>query len=114
MSRATIVLFVMPGCGACEDYKPRFERLVKSFQAHGQPLVYYKNGMQLAPHQIPIVVLDAASADPSIVGLADSYKVEGMPTTLLLTHNARPAQLLGAVSDEEIHQLLVSACLAAR
>lgn len=113
MSRATIILFVMPGCEACEEFKPRFERMVKTFQAHGQPLAYYRN-KPLAPGQIPIVVLDATSQDPSVVGLADAHKVEGMPTTILLTHNAKPVQLLGSVPDEEIHALLVSACIANR
>lgn len=112
--RAVILLFVMPGCEACADFKPRFERMVKLFQQHGQPLVYHTNGRIHGARSIPIVVIDATSEDPSVVGLADAHKVEGMPTTILLTHNAPPAQLLGSVDDNEIHVLLTSACLANR
>lgn len=88
--------------------------MVKLFQQHGWPFVYHRSGQTHGAKQIPILVLDATSQDPTVVGLADTHKVEGMPTTILLTHNARPAQLLGSVTDEEIHGLLTSACLAAR
>ena len=112
--RAVILLFVMEGCEACADYKPRFERMVKLFQQHGQPFVYHAKGRIHGARQIPIVVIDATSNDPSVVELADAHKDEGMPTTILLTHNAPPAQLLGSVTDPEIHELLTSACLANR
>jgi thioredoxin-related protein len=112
--KSIIVLFVMPGCHACEEFKPRFERMVKGFQSYGQPLVWHSNGRDPKPGTIPIVVLDATSEDPSVVGLADSYKVEGMPTTILLTHNAKPQVLLGGIDDVELHALLTSACLANR
>lgn len=114
MQKAVVVLFVMPGCDHCAEYKPRFERLVKAFQDHGHPFRYHRNGQHHAPSVIPIVVLDGTSQDPSVVELANAHKVEGMPTTLLLTHNAAPVQLVGAVSDEELHAALVSAVLAAR
>ncbi len=110
--KAIIIVFVMSGCPACAEYTPRFERMVKTFQAHGQPLVYHQNNKAPAPGTIPIVMLDGASADPSVVALADYYKVEGMPTTILLTHNAKPAIKLGGVDDVEVHELLKSACIA--
>lgn len=113
-SRAVIVVFVMPGCHACEDFKPRFERMVKLFRDHGWPFNYHRGGPIEAAKGIPILFVDATSEDPTVVQFADSHNVSGMPTTILLTRNAKPAQLLGAVSDEEIHGLLTSACLAAR
>lgn len=104
----------MDGCGACEDFMPRFEKLIAGFQAYGQPLIYYQLGMPLQPGTIPVIVLDGASEDPSISSFADQHTIEALPTTLLLRRNAKPAKLEGAIDDKEIYNALVSACIANR
>lgn len=109
-----MIVFVMEGCPACEDYKPRLAQQVAAFQGHGQPFVWYQPGMPLMPGQIPVIVLDADSEDDSVVSLADQYGVEGLPTTLLLRRTAPPAKLEGAVDDRSIYEALASACLANR
>lgn len=113
-TKSAIVVFAMDGCGACEDFMPRFERLIAGFQAHGQPLVYYQIGMPLTPGAIPVIVLDADSTDESVVSFADQHAIDALPTTLLLRRNAKPARLEGAVDDKEIYDALVSACIANR
>lgn len=109
-----VIVFAMAGCGACEDYKPRFEKMVAGFQQHGVPLVWYKPGMMVLPGQIPVLIIDAASEDPSVVGLADQYQIAALPTTMLFAHNSKPRKLEGTLEDHEIHEVLASAVYASR
>lgn len=111
--KSLVVVFVMPGCPACEDYKPRFEAQVEQWMAHGQPLYWYKSGA-VPPRAIPVLVLNATSDDPSVVGFADQYDIKALPTTLLLTQNAKPVKIEGALDDQQIYELLASAAYANR
>lgn len=113
-TRSVVIVFAMDGCPACEEYKPRLIKMVELFQAHGQPLVFYQVGMPLLPRQIPVIILDGASDDESVVSLADEHKIEALPTTLLLRTTAPTAKIEGAVDDQQIHAALTSACLANR
>ncbi len=113
-TKSAIVVFAMDGCPACEEYLPKFRHLVDSFMAHGQPFVYYELGMPLPPGLIPVIILDGASDDPSIISFADQHDISALPTTLLLRRTARPAKLEGAIEDREIYDALVSACIANR
>jgi thioredoxin-related protein len=112
--KAVIIVFAMEGCGHCAEYQPRLEREIQRFKQSGAPLVYYNASGELSRGVIPVIVLDGASQDPQISALADQYRVQGMPTTLLLTHNARPVMLEGAIDDRQIYDLLVSAVWANR
>jgi hypothetical protein len=109
-----IVVLAMPGCHACEDYTPRFEREVDRWQKHGVPLVYYKPGQTIDRKTIPVMIIDATSADAGVQAFCDLHKVAGMPATLLLTHNAPPVKVEGSIPDEEIYRLLASAAYANR
>lgn len=113
-ANAVIVLFVMDGCPHCDEYKPRLFRQIDAFQRHGQPFVYYDNGMMIQRGHIPVVVLDGNSDDDSIVDIAERYNVEAMPTTILLSRTSTPIKVEGAVEDREIYNILASACLANR
>lgn len=107
-----VIVFVMPGCGACEEYKPRFEKQVDAF-CSATPMFWYRSGA--IPHgQIPVLLLNAASTDPSIADLADQYQIQAVPATLLLTRNARPVKLEGSLDDQQVYDLLVSAVYANR
>jgi len=113
-TKVVIVVFAMPGCPACADYQPRFTKQVEGFKHYGAPFVFYTPGQKLAPGQIPVVILDGTSQDPSIVSFADLYQVSAMPTTILLTYNAPPYRAEGAISDQEVYDLLSSAVHANR
>jgi thioredoxin-related protein len=106
---AVIIVFAMDGCPACEDFTPRFHQQVAAFQAYGHPFVYYELGMPLMPGQIPVIVLDGASEDPSIDEVAQRHNVEALPTTILLRRYQFPAKSEGAVDDETIHRMLTAA-----
>lgn len=111
--KSVILVFAMPSCPACASYTPKLHRLVTGFQQHGVPLVYY-DGKQTTPGTIPVVVLDAGSQDPQIQAYADNYRIEALPTTVLLTHNARPVKLEGDLDEQQIYEVLASATLANR
>jgi hypothetical protein len=108
-----VIVFVMPGCGACADYKPRFEKQINHWIQNGQPMFWYQAGA-VPRGQIPVLVLNAASQDPTVVSLAEQYEVQAVPSTLLLTQNTRPVKLEGALDDQQIHELLASAHYANR
>lgn len=112
--KSMIVVFVLAGCEACSEYKPRFERLVHGFQQHGCPLAWYRPGQLIQPGVIPVLMVDAASTDPNIQAFGDQHAISALPTTLLLTRNARPVKLEGAIDDAQIYQVLASATLANR
>jgi thiol-disulfide isomerase/thioredoxin len=109
-----ILLFAMDGCPHCDDFSPRFERMVGAFQAKGWPFVFYDERRVVQYGQIPILVLDGASEDPSIGEIADQHAIEGMPTTLVLRRFGPPLKLEGAVDDRELYDALVAACEANR
>lgn len=111
--RALIFVFALPGCGACHDYLPRLEKQVKTFQQHGIPLVI-STGRPPTKGQIPIIIADASSPDPSIQGLLDQYGIDAMPTTVLVTCNAQAQILVGALDETQIYEVLSSAALASR
>lgn len=102
----------MPGCPACEEYSPRFEKMVDKFRKTGVPLEYYSPGRDIPVGQIPVIILDATSEDQSIQAFADQHAVSGMPTTMLLTSRHAPIKLEGAVEDQELYNLLVAAVQA--
>lgn len=108
-----ILVFVMGDCPACMDYKPRFEKQVKTWIDHGVPLYWYRGG-QVPRGVIPILMLDATSDDPTIVGLADQHQVTGLPSTILLTRHGKPVKLEGSVEDRQVYDLLHAAVLANR
>jgi hypothetical protein len=112
-AKAAVLVFAMPGCGACHDYLPRLEAMVKHFQTHGIPLMYYAN-RPVGRGQIPIIICDSTSTNEQVQALLDQHQVDAMPTTVLITHNVRPVKRVGAISDEEIHEILSSAAIAGR
>jgi thiol-disulfide isomerase/thioredoxin len=109
---AVIVVFAMPGCSACDDFKPRLEREVQRWQQNGAPFVFAEPDREFAAHEIPVLLLDAQSTNAQIQGLADEFDVQGLPTTLLFRRNAQPDTFLGAIDDRQIYDLLLSATQA--
>lgn len=105
-SRIVILVFAMPGCPACHEYLPRLQMQVKGFQKLGQPLVYYEPHMVTADGDVPIVIVDSTSPDPSVQRVADQYQVHALPTTILMPKVGHPAKFEGALDDQQIYELL--------
>lgn len=110
--RAVIVVIVMADCPYCEEYKPRLEKEVERWRKHGAPIVFGEKGQAFAAGQIPILLIDAESTDPQIQWLMDDFHVDGLPTTILFTRNAMPQKQEGALSEQEIYQMLTIAARA--
>ena len=94
-SPVVIVLFTLDGCGACAEYKPRFQKLA-------------------AAANLPIPVIYADADDPKFSGLADRLKVEAVPVTFVLRRPRGLIRLTGASTDAQITWLLNAAAQAAR
>jgi hypothetical protein len=112
-TRALIVVFVMPGCGACEEFLPRFLALIGHHQAAGLPFRVWQPGQHLNPGEIPVLVYDAASEDPELQAFADRLKITATPTTALMTR-ASTARIEGALDDDQARRLLAAAVQANR
>ena len=105
-ARVALVIFAMPGCPACHEYLPRLYRQIAGFQQLGVPFVYYEQGMVVKAGQIPIVIIDSTSNDPSVVALADQYKIEALPTTLILRQHGPHRTIVGSMPDKETYEML--------
>jgi len=105
-----IVIFAMDGCHHCHEYLPRFERELGRFQALGWPFVYFDNARSPNAGEIPVVIIDGASMDPSVEALAQKYAVDGMPTTLIMPRRGRVTKLEGAIDNVEIYNALKLCC----
>jgi thioredoxin-like negative regulator of GroEL len=86
-SRVVVVLFTIAGCEACEEYKPRFQRVARNYQQH-----------------VPIVMLDAN--DPRCADLAQRLNVMNVPATFALRRPTGMIRIEGAIPDSQIAWLL--------
>lgn len=112
-TRALLVVFVMPGCGACEEYLPRLLKLINQHQMAGAPFHVWQPGDPLRPGMIPVLIYDAASEDPELQAFADRLKITATPTTALMTRT-NTARVEGAIDDAQAHRLLMAAAQANR
>jgi thioredoxin-related protein len=113
-TRALILVFAMPGCHACHDYLPRLEKELKRWRANGAQFEQHEIGKSYTRGQIPVAIFDATSKDAQLQALCDAYQISSMPTTILLMHNAHPVRHEGAISDQEIYDVLLAATNANR
>ena len=86
-SRVVVVVFTIDGCGACEEYKPRFRRIAQSYQA-----------------RVPIYMMDAN--DQRTADLASRLKVTNVPVTFVLRKPTGVISVEGAIPDSQIAWLL--------
>lgn len=113
-AKALIIVFAMPGCPACEDYLPRFERAVNAARLKGSPFQFYEPSTPLYAQAIPILIIDATSQDPGIQQYADANGINAMPTTLFFVRGRTAGRTEGALSNQDITKLLDDAVRANR
>lgn len=92
-ANVVVVLFVMDGCPACEEFFPRFKKLVEPYAKAG----------------IPVAVYDAASEDQHVQDLADRWGVEATPTTIVARRGPGIIKEEGSVDDATLKGLLDAA-----
>lgn len=88
---APVVVIVVhqQGCGACEEYLPRFQNIAAKYA-----------------RCIPHLVVDANDYPEA----ADALKIASTPTTLVLRHGRMTSRnLTGAAEDADIEKLFVAA-----
>lgn len=107
-TRALVVVFAMHGCGACDDYLPKFMERIEAWQAAGVPFHVWSPGDQLEPGQIPVLLYDASAQDDDLQGFADKLSVKVTPTTYVMTRwNTTKAE--GSIDADKLDGLLRSA-----
>jgi len=88
-ARTVVVLFTVPGCDACAEYKPRFQRIAQQYQ-----------------HAVPIYVLNANDTRPDVADLASRLNVANVPATFVLRRPTGVIRVEGAIPDDQIAWLL--------
>jgi len=81
-SRVIVVLFTISGCEACEEYKPRFQRIAQHYP------------------QVPVVMLDAN--DPRNADLGTRLNVNNVPATFVLRRPSGVIRVESAIPDTQI------------
>jgi len=92
-ARVVILVFTIPGCEACLEYKPRFIRAVQ----------HYRQQVPALQH-VPIFMYDAN--DPRCAEIATRLGVYNVPVTFVLRRPTGVARLEGGAPDSEIARLL--------
>ncbi len=88
-AQAIVVVFTIAGCDACQEYKPRFQRVAEPYR-----------------DQVPIYMLDANSEVPEVARLAQRLGVTNVPATYVLRKPAGTMCVLGGIPDSQIVWLL--------
>jgi thiol-disulfide isomerase/thioredoxin len=93
MAQNQVVVFHQTSCSACEDYLPRFKRIAVKYRAH-----------------LNIQIANLNRADRRIQDAASTYKISGVPTTLVLDATDKVIKrMVGAISDKQIESLFTFA-----
>jgi len=107
------MVFAMPGCGACDEYLPRFERLVKAYRAQGVPFVLWRPGQAFPHGSIPVLIYDAAAQNDEMQAFADRLGISATPTTVMMGRSTT-AKIEGAIENDHIERLLHAAMIENR
>jgi hypothetical protein len=107
-TRVLVVVWAMPGCGACDEYLPMLLKQIEAHKSHGAPFHIWSPGKAIEPGEIPVLLYDAASEDEELQEFADRLGVSATPTTYLLTRYGT-SKIEGAVPSSDIDQLLYAA-----
>jgi hypothetical protein len=106
-----IIVFAMPGCPACHDYLPRLRRRINAIQGQGYPIYEYRPGRTAKRGELPVLIVDSTSTDPSVVDLADKYQISALPTTIILPRYGFSSRWEGSLPDDEMQRMIESAAL---
>lgn len=88
-ARVVVVLFTIPGCEACAEYKPRFQRIAQQYQSI-----------------VPILMFNANDMRPDVADLANRLNVASVPATFVLRRPTGLIRVEGAIPDSQIAWLL--------
>lgn len=112
--KVAVVVFAMGECPACEHYLPRFVAEVEALRAQNYPFLVWAPGAAIPQGSIPILIYDAASPDVDVQKLADRFKVEATPTTIVMSRGAGSFKCEGGLANNQISWVLMMALEANR
>ncbi len=88
MPNPAVFVFAMEGCGACEEYLPRFKQIAGPYR-----------------RALPIGIYDVSKGGkPTEFG--DKLGVRATPTTIVMDRRGHFHRVVGALADRAIKQLL--------
>lgn len=88
VKKPAVFVFAMHGCGACEDYVPRFQQLAGPYRGN-----------------LAIGVYDLAKGGRDAM-FADRMGVQATPTTIAMDKHGRLRRVVGSIADSAIRTLL--------
>lgn len=87
---AVVIVFVMKGCGACEEYLPRLKQLMKQHQ-----------------FTVQLFVLDVSDPNNTDIGYhADRFRIQATPTTIIARRNGGYQSFEGSLNERETLNVL--------
>ena len=107
--RVIMLVFGLPGCGACEDYVPRLKARAKEFEevdVFDDRTSNSKRKMKAKVGTLPIFIYNVDARDPELQKLADQYEIQAMPTTIVLVRPQGALRYEGPISDKQIDFVL--------
>ena len=114
-TRVLLVVFGMPGCGACDEFVPKFLQQVEAYKQRGVPFrVISASDKKVEPGEIPVMLYDAAADNEGLQDFADKLGISATPTTCMLTRWSGTTKIEGAISPAEVDGLLQAAVRANR
>lgn len=88
MAQPAVFVFAMQGCGACEEYLPRFQQLAGPYR-----------------RRIPIGIYDVAKGGHAAM-FGDKLGVKATPTTVVMDGRGHLKRFVGALGNAAINQIL--------
>ena len=83
-----VIKFYANWCGPCKRYGPIFEEVRKE----------YKNNNNIEFYEVNV--------DKDVNGLASKFKIESIPTTVIVTSEGIAKKYIGELSKEKINKLI--------
>ena len=86
-----VIVFIQQGCGACDEFMPRFKRIATPYKKCG----------------IKLFVPDLGNLrDKKAQAAALQYNIEATPTMVVISASGRVKKIEGSVDDGEIIKAL--------
>ncbi len=87
-AQPAVFVFAMHGCGACEEYLPRFKQLAGPYR-----------------REVPIGIYDVSRGGRE-AAFGDKLGVRATPTTVVLDRRGKLHRVIGAITNRAIKELL--------
>lgn len=85
--KPAVFVFALQGCGACEDYVPRFQQLAGPYR-----------------REMPIGIYDVGAGRGAEFG--NRMRIQATPTTIVMDRRGRLHRAVGALGNAAIKALL--------